>query len=368
MHTKLSVYFMFAAIGLLFLAACSQNTSHKTNKNTGTASNLSTNNLGTATLPDSLHNSMPKITTNAEPLPPVTTPPAPPATAQKQVGQSKPQQAPAPPPPTAINIPTAPPALPTTTGSPAATATAPEPETTEPPKPMLPFTPMPPTNTEQLDAFFDHANRFLQRNVNNMGRVNYAKIKSDKTELNALVRKISFANLQGATPAEKAAFYLNAYNILVIKLIVDHNLPKSPLEVSGFFDQILLDVAQKKLTLDQLQKNMLFVIKPDARLHFALVCAATDCPPLLNAAYMPKTLEEQLTQQTQNALNTPKFVQPDEQAKRVLVSKIFEWYEKDFTASSGKSVIGFINQYRKNTIPAHFAIQYKEYNWQLNSQ
>jgi len=359
---------MFAAIGLLFLAACSQNTSHKTNKNTGTATILPTNDLRTATLPDSLHNSMPQITTNTKPLPAVTASPPPPAAAQKQVGQANPQQAPTPPPPTAVNIPAGAPALPTPAGSPAATATEPEPETTEPPKPMRPFTPMPPTNTEQLNAFFDHANRFLQRNVNNMGRVNYAKIKSDKTELNALVRKINFINLQDATPAEKAAFYLNAYNVLVIKLIIDYDLPKSPLEVLGFFDQILLDVEQKKITLNQLQKNTLFALKPDARLHFALVCAATDCPPLLNAAYMPKTLEEQLTQQTQNALNTPKFVQPDEQAKRVLVSKIFEWYENDFTSSSGKSVIGFINQYRKNAIPAHFTIHYKDYNWQLNSQ
>lgn len=233
-------------------------------------------------------------------------------------------------------------------------------------KPMYPKDPLPPKPKDLLSIFFTAANSFLQRNVAN-GLVNYNNIKADKTELNALVQKIANADLSGTTDAEKQAFYINAYNILVVKQVIDNNLPKSPLDVSGFFDQVKHQVARKTLTLDQLEKTTLFGLKKDPRFHFALVCAAKGCPPITNAAYLPETLDKQLTRQTQNAMNSNAFIKIDAKGKKVLVSKIFDWYKDDFTAG-GKSVPAFINQYRTNAIPDNYKLDYYEYDWSLNQQ
>jgi len=235
-------------------------------------------------------------------------------------------------------------------------------------KPMHPKDLIPPKPAETLAVFFTAADKFLKSNVlQGSGLVNYPRIRADKTELNALVFKIASANLNQTTDAEKQAFYINAYNILVIKQIADNNLPASPLDVPGFFNQTKFQVAQKTLTLDQLEKNTLFGLKNDPRLHFVLVCAAKGCPPLLNAAYLPKTLNGQLTQQTKAALNSSNFVKINTAAKKASVSKIFEWYNAHFT-TGGQTVIQFINQYRNTPIPENYTVDFYEYDWSLNRQ
>lgn len=253
-----------------------------------------------------------------------------------------------------------------TTQTKASTANTSSPPDIDEPKPMYPKDPLPPKPQDLLTVFFSAANSFLQRNVAN-GLVNYNGIKSDKTELNALVQKIASADLSSTTDAEKQAFYINAYNILVIKQVIDNNLPKSPLDVSGFFEQTKHQVARKTLTLDQLEKTTLFGLKKDPRFHFVLVCAAKGCPPITNSAYLPETLDKQLTRQTQNAMNSNAFIKIDAKSKKVLVSKIFEWYKNDFT-TGGKSVLAFINQYRTTAIPDNYKLDYYEYDWSLNRQ
>ena len=245
--------------------------------------------------------------------------------------------------------------------------TAPPPQqTSEPSKPMYPHSPKIPTDAEQFNTFFVAVSTFLKRNVSN-GLVNYQNIKNDKTELNALVRKIALADLGGKTDIEKQAFYINAYNIAVIKSVIDNNLPTSPLNVSGFFDKATHQVAQRTITLDRLEKTVLFGLKKDPRFHFALVCAAKGCPPLINTAYTPQELNAQLSQQTRNALNNDQFVKVNTKAQTVSVSKIFEWYKDDFT-SPNMSVIDFINQYRNNPIPSNYQLEYNPYDWDLNRQ
>ncbi len=246
------------------------------------------------------------------------------------------------------------------------TSTTPPQQTSEPNKPMYPHSPKIPTDAEQFNTFFFAVSNFLKRQVTN-GLVNYSNIQKDKTEMNALVRKISLADLSGRTDIEQQAFYINAYNIIVIKSVIDHNLPTSPLNVPGFFNEAKHQVAQRSLTLDQLEKTVLFGLKKDPRFHFALVCAAKGCPPLINTAYTPQQLNAQLTQQTRIALNNNQFVKVNAKAQTVSVSKIFEWYKDDFI-SQNKSAIDFINQYRSQPIPSNYQLEYFPYDWDLNRQ
>lgn len=212
-----------------------------------------------------------------------------------------------------------------------------------------------------LEQFYANANAFFEENVAG-DRVNYAAIKASPKALNALTDFIATANVSNNTATEQKAYYINAYNLLVIKTVVEHYPIKQPTEVIGFFDRIKQTVGGKKYTLNNLEQKELLTKYKDARLHFVLVCAAVSCPPVANFAYRPNTLEEQLDERTKAAMNDTTFIQYDDFNGKAEISEIFKWYVDDFKPN----VKAFITQYRKNPLDAATKISYYPYNWTLN--
>lgn len=215
-----------------------------------------------------------------------------------------------------------------------------------------------------LSSFVETSHSFLSEYVSG-GLVAYSNI--GKSDINKLVEQIATANLSEAKNIDKQVFYINAYNVLVIKSILENNIPASPLDVSGFFDAKKHKVAGESLTLDQVEKGKLFGLKKDARFHFAVVCGAIGCPQIEPFAYTPSKLNTQLDRQTQKALNDPNFTKVNDAAKKVELSEIFKWYESDFT-QGGKSLIDYINQYRNEPIPSDYTVDYYPYNWKVNKR
>jgi hypothetical protein len=219
---------------------------------------------------------------------------------------------------------------------------------------------------DQLSAFTSSSDYFLKKYVSN-GSVAYTKIKQNIGEVEALYALIGKMYLSGVDVAMQKSFYINAYNIIVIYWVAKHYPLKSPLDNSGFFDKVKHKVAGEEITLNSLEiKRLLFPYK-DARLHFALACAAKSCPPLASFAYTPVTLDKQLTERATAALNNPGWLKINNAEKKVELSKIFEWYKKDFTAD-GKTELEWINQYRKEKIPATYAVGFYQYNWVLKEK
>ena len=212
-------------------------------------------------------------------------------------------------------------------------------------------------------AFFDATDAFFKGNVTN-GLVDYAAAKNSAA-LNALIKQVEEADISTSTPEEIQAFYINAYNLTVIKAAAVHYPTSSVQEISGFFDSQKHVFAGKKMTLNDLEKNELLKVYKDARYHFVLVCGAISCPPITNFAYRPEKLEEQLNQQAKLALNDPAFIKVDNAGKSVELSEIFKWYASDFGGSK-KEVLNFINKYRNTAIPADYSSRYYTYNWALN--
>ncbi len=221
------------------------------------------------------------------------------------------------------------------------------------------------TANQQSLTFFDRVDIFLKQYVKN-GSVDYRAIQENPAQLNRLLKEIEQFDLSTlTTPEQEMAFWINTYNILVINGIITHYPLNSPLDVPGFFKSIRYRVAGRQLTLDEIENIHLRERFKDARVHFVLVCAARGCPPLSEHAYRPEGLMKQLEQRAEKILNDPRFVKVDEQTQTVQLSEIFKWFKTDFE-SDGKSVIDYINRYRKTPIPADFRIQYIQYDWNLN--
>lgn len=219
-------------------------------------------------------------------------------------------------------------------------------------------------DSPDVDGFFSKAQTFFRLNVQNQ-RVNYKGIAQNTGDLDILVDQISNMDVEALAVPQQKAFLINAYNVLVIKNVIDHYPITSPEGVPGFFTGISFKVGGKKMTLDALEKKWIFKDHPDPRLHFVLVCGALGCPPLEPFAYMPETLEPQMEKQTTKALNDPGFIRLYDRTKSLQISMIFQWYASDFGGSE-KAVRSYISGYRKAPLPDDFELRYYPYNWMLN--
>ncbi|EWH11098.1 MULTISPECIES: DUF547 domain-containing protein [Cellulophaga] len=218
---------------------------------------------------------------------------------------------------------------------------------------------------QATEIFFTKANTFFNSYVSN-GKVAYQEIKKQPKHLNELVALLKTTNVTADNVKNYQAFWINAYNISVIKNVVENYPLKTPLDKAGFFDKIKHNVAGKELTLNDMEHKMLRAVFPkEARFHFVLVCAGLGCPPIINKAYIPSMLEDQLQKQTEIAINNPNFIMVNK--NKVKLSQIFEWYKGDFT-QGGKSLIDFVNLYRKEKINAKAKVSFYPYDWTLNRQ
>jgi Protein of unknown function, DUF547 len=219
-------------------------------------------------------------------------------------------------------------------------------------------------SAQSIDDFFNKSDAFFKVFAKN-DKVDYDPLVKNDVKLEEILKMAATIDLSKENAATAKAFWINAYNLLVIKSVIKAYPVKSPLDIKGFFDKITHNIANKKLTLNDIENKMIRAKYKDARIHFALVCGANGCPPIINKAYNPETLDEQLTKQTKLAVNNPNFIKVNSKSKKVEVSQIFEWYKEDFISKDSKE-IDFINKYRDNNIDANFKYGYYNYDWTLN--
>ena len=205
---------------------------------------------------------------------------------------------------------------------------------------------------KKLDAF-------LGKYVSN-GHVNYASIKKNKSELDAIIKEFKASEPSSSwTRDQKLAFWINAYNIFTIKLIID-NYPTSSITkiAEKPWEKKVVTIGSNTYSLNHVENGIIRKQFNEPRIHFALNCASESCPILLNKAYMPSKLSTQLTAQTKAFLNdTSKNTFSKKEAN---ISRIFDWYGEDFP-----DVMDFIKKYHPLDYTPK-SITYQEYSWELN--
>ncbi len=216
---------------------------------------------------------------------------------------------------------------------------------------------------KNLQDYFKEIDKFLSENVK-AGKVNYKSINADTKDLNELVSFVA-TKQKFNSPSEEKAFYLNAYNILVIKGIINNYPTKGPMEIAGFFDKKQYAINGANLTLNNIENDIVRKKFNDARIHFALVCGAKSCPPIQSYAFKPEKLDAQLDLVTKQSIQNSSFTKIDSKNNKASVSMLFSWYKDDFVKAKG-SVLGFINSYLKTALPAKTTIENYTYDWALN--
>lgn len=219
-------------------------------------------------------------------------------------------------------------------------------------------------HSQTVQNFFDEADALFKSYVSD-GKVDYAAIKNNPDKLNSVLETAKHISVFINDPKIYQAFWINAYNLSVIKGIIDNYPIKSPLDKKGFFDKTKYDLGGTSITLNEIENKNLRAQFDDARFHFVLVCGALGCPPIISKAYTASNLENLLEQQTINALNDNTFIKVTE--KIVAFSEIFKWYKEDFV-KEGQTEIDFLNDYRIEKVPKDAKVTYYSYDWRLNSK
>jgi Protein of unknown function, DUF547 len=202
----------------------------------------------------------------------------------------------------------------------------------------------------------------LQKHVDADGKVDYKGFKSDKADLEAYLKTLADNPVQAEwSRAEKMAYWINAYNAFTVKLIVDNYPTKSILNFDGgkTWDVKRIALGGKKYSLNQIENDILRPQYKDARIHFAVNCAARSCPPLYNRAFTAENLESALEARADAFINNTGYNKIS--TTKANVSKIFEWYAADFG-----DLKKYLNKYSKKQLNASSAIVYNEYDWDLN--
>ncbi|PCJ41557.1 MAG: DUF547 domain-containing protein [SAR86 cluster bacterium] len=195
--------------------------------------------------------------------------------------------------------------------------------------------------------------------------VDYENISADSRFYVVFNQIIQFDVLQLTTNEEKLAFYINAYNILTINLILDNWPVDSIRDIGSFFrgpwDIVVLENADGQLTLDDIEHNIIRQLD-EPRIHFAVNCASVSCPDLRHEAYRADKLDEQLDEQTRLFLNNEKGLLLEN--NRLRLSKIFDWYGEDFDVFG--NLEDFVRLYRPD-LQFDSVRTNLPYNWNLNA-
>ncbi|MEL6635790.1 MAG: DUF547 domain-containing protein [Bacteroidota bacterium] len=236
--------------------------------------------------------------------------------------------------------------------------------TTSTPQPKTTATnvPPPPAPPAAIRASHSAWDALLRQYVSSSGQVDYQSFKTELTALNAYLDHLAKHPVQSDwSRSEKMAYWINAYNAYTVKLIVDNYPLKSITDLHGGkpWDVKWIKLGDKTYSLNNIENDILRPTYKDARIHFAVNCAARSCPPLLNRAWTAANLEGNFERQARAFINNRQYNQIGSQA--ISISKIFDWYGGDFG-----NLIGYLNKYSKIQIDAKATVGYMEYDWRLN--
>ena len=225
------------------------------------------------------------------------------------------------------------------------------------------------------------------------GYVYYRALKQDRRLLDAYLSGVATASIDSASRDEQAAFWLNAYNALILRTVIDHApIPqrsreypaRSIRQIPGAFERLTHRVAGRTVTLDQIEQMILPTFN-DPRVYFALGRGSVGGGRLRSEAFTAAGLERQLAEVANECVTRAQCVAIDRGQNKVMVSSIFSWREKEFSAAYAdkaapafssrspieRAVLAFVGPRLLTTerdflATNEFRVEYAPFDWSLN--
>ena len=244
---------------------------------------------------------------------------------------------------------------------------------------------------------FDHLHKLFSSELHKYVRENgvlYAKWKDNQTGLDQYLdtlSAVSEAEYKDFDVQQKEALWLNAYNAMAIKLILNHypinginqEFPANSIrQIPNTWDAISRKIAGREVTLYTIAHDILRR-DPDCRTHFAVAPATRGGGALQNEAFEARIVERELNEITREFLARPENLSCDIAEGTITVSQIFKWFPLDFLFCTGAGRIpmpppkdddvvrDYIMQFLPRETKARLKgkelkVNYAPYDWSLN--
>lgn len=169
------------------------------------------------------------------------------------------------------------------------------------------------------------------------GLVYYAALKAERPALDRYVAALDqpAASLAASPVADQRAFWLNAYNALVLRTVInaypiagkgDGYPAASVAQIPGAFDRIRHRVAGQTLTLDEIEQTVILGFD-DVRMLFALGRGTLGSGRLRSEAFQGAKLDAQLDEAVREFARRSDAVRIDPPNGVVEVTPLFSWRE-----------------------------------------
>jgi len=163
------------------------------------------------------------------------------------------------------------------------------------------------------------------------------KVLANSPDLNQAVDELERINPSRlATPRDRLAFWINAYNLLVLKNIADHYPMKSVRDVDHFMSLRKFVIGGVPYSVEDIQRReiMPMLKRTDSMAIFLMCGGAMGYPPLIDHAISAARLDDDMKFAVYDFVNNPKNVSFDIDTGTFLISRFFNWYQdllvKDF--------------------------------------
>jgi hypothetical protein len=207
-------------------------------------------------------------------------------------------------------------------------------------------------------------------------RLAYGRVsEADKAALDCYVAMLAGMPVSRLSRPEQFAFWVNLYNALAVKLVLDHypvasirdiNLSRGMTEWGPFVGK-LATAEGEGVSLDDILHRILRPIWREARVHYVVNPSAVGAPNLPLQALTAANAQELMTRGGREFVNQPRGATV--RGGTVHVSSIYTWYQSDFGGGE-KGVIAHLRRFAAPDLGAALAksrgLGDDAFNWTLN--
>ncbi len=224
-------------------------------------------------------------------------------------------------------------------------------------------------------------------------RVDYRGLGENRAPLDRYLESLGATSperLAQASRNDQLAFWINAYNACMLRLVSDHypiergrtgffgalrnrvaGYPdNSPWQIRDVFSRTHCHIAGARRSQDEIEHEIIRPGFEDPRIHFAVNCAAISCPILWPDAYRGSDLDAQLDRAVINLIATPQHFRLERGSPATLhLNKVLDWYSGDFGGEEGLKAFfaGYLSGGDAELLlRSDTRVQFFEYDWTLN--
>lgn len=207
-------------------------------------------------------------------------------------------------------------------------------------------------------------------------RFDYAGLAaSDRPALDGYIARLAGIPVSGLNRDEQLAYWINLYNALTVRVVLDHYPVSSILKISispglfaiGPWGKKLIPVEGEEISLDDIEHRILRPIWRDPRIHYAVNCASIGCPNLIDTAYTADRVDALLEANAIAYVNHPRGTEL--RGGSLTASSIYDWFQEDFGGTE-TGVLAHLRKYARPELARDLELIHEidnyDYDWSLN--